>query len=349
MIKIIEFDPLTASDALLESYFDLADELFRELEPRDPAPPRELQKALLTESDPARQTFRWLALADAGAKKPVLGRGSVEFVTHQEPDYESNKHVAVLNVDVAPGFRRQGLGTKLLRAIVDKASARGGITVLETFSFFESGWNFCAKFGGLVALEAAQNRLELGGVDWEMIERWKAEGERRNKEPGVTIKTFDRVPEEIIEEFVAIYNYTINQVPLGGLEMRPQITPSSLRETEERVRKSGARWYTKATREPDGKISGLTEIVYHPGTPHRVEQELTGVRAEYRGRGLGKWLKADMLLFIRDTLPGVEYVNTGNADSNAPMLSINQRMGFKKYQTEICYKFELQRLRSTLG
>ncbi len=349
MIKIIPFDPLTASEALLENYFDLADEIFRELEPRDPLPPRELQKALLVDSSPTRQTFRWLALAYSGEKETVVGRCSIEFVTRQEPDYESNKHVAAINIDVAPHFRRQGLGTRLLWVLVDQAIARGKITVLETFGFLESGWNFCAKFGAVVALEAAQNRLELDDVDWEMMERWKAEGERRNQKAGVTIGTFERVPEDIIEEFVAVYNYTINQVPLGDLEMRPQVTPEYVRDMEKRAQKSGNQWYTKVTQEMDGKISGLTEIVYHPGTPHRVEQELTGVRAEYRGRGLGKWLKADMLLFIRDTLPGVEYVNTGNADSNAPMLSINQRMGFKRYQTEKCYKFDLERLDSALG
>ena len=349
MIKIIPFDPLTASEALLEKYFDLAGEMFRELEPRDPLPPRELQKALLVDSSPTRQTFRWLALAYSGEKETVVGRSSIEFVTRQEPDYESNKHVAAINIDVAPHFRRQGLGTRLLWVLVDQAIARGGITVLETFSFLESGWNFLQSSGGAVALEAAQNRLELDAVDWEMIERWKAEGERRNQKTGVTIITFERVPEEIIQEFVAVYNYTINQVPLGDLEMRPQVTPEYIRDMEKRAQKSGVQWYIKVTQEMDGKISGLTEIIYHPKMPHRVEQELTGVRTEYRGRGLGKWLKADMLLFIRDTLSGVEYVNTGNADSNAPMLSINQRMGFKRYQTEKCYKFDLERLDSALG
>jgi mycothiol synthase len=347
--QIIEFDPTTASSGLLAKYFDLSEKLLREMDPQDPLPSRELLNARITDSSPGRQTFRWLVLADVGKSQAVVGTSSIEFVTEQEPDYKENKHIATIHIDVDPDFRRQGLGTRLLRVLVDKAVERGEITTFETFSFLEPGWSFCAKFGGMVALEAAQSRLELADVDWEMIERWQAHGRKRNESKGIVIKTFDRVPENIMDEFVDTYNYTINQVPLGGLEMRSRVTPESLREAEKQVHESGARWYTKATQETDGKISGLTEIIYYPGMPHRVEQELTGVRAEYRGRGLGKWLKADMLLFVRDTLPGVKYINTGNADSNAPMLSINQRMGFKRYQTEICYKFELERLNSMLG
>ncbi len=347
--QIIEFDPATASSGLLAKYFDLSEKLLREMDPQEnPLPSRELQKARITNSDPYRRIFRWLVLADVGKSQAVVGASRIEFAADQDPDYEENKHIATIHIDVDPDFRRRGIGTRLLRVLVDKAVERGEITTFEAFSFLESGWRFCAKFGGAVALEAAQNRLQLADVDWEMIARWQADGRKRNEDTGVVLKTFDQVPQDIIDEFVDTYNYTVNQVPLGDLEMRSQVTPESLREAEKQVQKSGARWYVKVTQEMDGKISGLTEIVYHPGMPHRVEQELTGVRTEYRGRGLGKWLKADMLLFVRDTLPGVKYINTGNADSNAPMLSINQRMGFKRYQTEICYKFELERLKSIL-
>ena len=71
---------------------------------------------------------------------------------------------------------------------------------------------------------------------------------------------------------------------------------------------------------------------------------LTGVRQAYKGRGLGKMLKAEMLLYIRREYPDVKYISTGNADSNAPMLSINQRLGFKKYRPIKVYKLKLSHI-----
>jgi hypothetical protein len=52
-----------------------------------------------------------------------------------------------------------------------------------------------------------------------------------------------------------------------------------------------------------------------------------------------------MMFFIRDALPEAKYVNAGTADTNAPMVSISERMGFKRHHTEVCYRFDLETLR----
>ncbi|MGY5853094.1 MAG: hypothetical protein RTU92_05970 [Candidatus Thorarchaeota archaeon] len=44
---------------------------------------------------------------------------------------------------------------------------------------------------------------------------------------------------------------------------------------------------------------------------------------------MGKWLKSEMILHIREKYPDSLYIRTGNNTSNVPMLSINDRMGFK--------------------
>jgi GNAT superfamily N-acetyltransferase len=179
-----------------------------------------------------------------------------------------------------------------------------------------------------------------------MMEEWRYEGAKRNEERGTRLRSFEAVPEEMLEEFVDLYNEIVDEVPLGELEMRERVTPASRRRAEARM---GRGWYTTVSQEANGSLSGLTEVVHDLGTPYRVEQELTGVRHEHRGRGLGKWLKAEMMFFIRDELPEVQYIHTGNADTNAPMVSINERMGFKKHQTELCYRFELEALRLLLS
>jgi GNAT superfamily N-acetyltransferase len=96
--------------------------------------------------------------------------------------------------------------------------------------------------------------------------------------------------------------------------------------------------YTMLTREPDGVISGITDVQYAPYQPTMIHQGFTGVRADARGRGLGKWLKAAMLLHVRDLYPQLEVVITENAGSNAPMLAINTRMGFKQYRAGTEYQ-----------
>ncbi len=71
---------------------------------------------------------------------------------------------------------------------------------------------------------------------------------------------------------------------------------------------------------------------YQPEQETIINQGMTGVKEEYRGRGLGKWLKAAMLLKVREEFPQVKVVSTRNASSNAAMLSINDRLGSRSHK-----------------
>ncbi|MGB1286118.1 MAG: hypothetical protein ACPG7F_06260 [Aggregatilineales bacterium] len=104
--------------------------------------------------------------------------------------------------------------------------------------------------------------------------------------------------------------------------------------------------FTKITREPDGVISGMTDINYTPDRGHKIFQGLTGVQDHQRGRGLGKWLKANMLLYIRENYPDVEFIETDNAASNDAMLSISMRMGFEVYHHSVMYHLPVTALKS---
>ena len=111
-------------------------------------------------------------------------------------------------------------------------------------------------------------------------------------------------------------------------------TPESRRIEESYLKKKGIDWYTLITREQDGRISGLTDIMYNPEEPHRVNQYFTGVLARYRRRGLAKRL-------IRNRFPDVEYVTTSTARTNRPMRSINKELGFQPTSTSFIFKWAL--------
>ena len=76
---------------------------------------------------------------------------------------------------------------------------------------------------------------------------------------------------------------------------------------------------------------------------------MTGVLKAERGRGLGKWLKAQMLLHIRETYPVAIYINSSSASVKKPMLSINQRIGFQEYQQFVFYKLQISALKNYLN
>lgn len=340
--KIIPFDPLTASEELWTLYFDQTEAVYREYEPTDPMLPRPKKKEMCISSlpNPYRNSYMYLVLAEGGAAPAASASMMVE--APGSPTYGSNKHIGNLHgLSVLPKYRRRGLATRLLAHILrDMAAREPQVTELLVPAALETGHKFLERKGGVVSLVHAENRLYFKDADWALIERWDAEGVRRN--PATQTLRVTEIPETDIQDYARAYTETINQQPLGGLQMKMEITPEQIRYMEKKSAEQGTVHTTIYTREADGRVSGLTETSYLGDLGHVAHQMLTGVRKEYRGRGLGKLLKARMLLHIRREYPGVKYVVTGNADSNAPMMAINTALGFKKHLPVLLYTLKIK-------
>jgi GNAT superfamily N-acetyltransferase len=93
----------------------------------------------------------------------------------------------------------------------------------------------------------------------------------------------------------------------------------------------------------------MTDLFYNAQKPTHANVRLTGVRREYQNRGLGKWLKAAMMLDMHEHYPNVKFVGTENFNSNRPILSINDRMGFKLFEQYVFYKISVHDLAAKVG
>jgi len=147
------------------------------------------------------------------------------------------------------------------------------------------------------------------------------------------------------EEFAPQLAALLNTMPFDDLDHgEVVITAAQLRNWYERMDLLQEVHHLVLTREPDGTISGMTDVAWAPHRPTIVEQMFTGVRPETRGRGIGKWIKALMLDRIHRRYPEVEWISTGNANSNGPMLAINHKLGFREYRAGIGYQMSRDQL-----
>ncbi|NHJ05385.1 MAG: GNAT family N-acetyltransferase [Candidatus Heimdallarchaeota archaeon] len=345
--EIIQFDPNTVSCDIIDSYLDFSNILFRESEKDDPLPSQEIQLRNLEDLHPYHLIFRWLAILNE-TKKKVIGSAKLLLLNNKSPNYNETKHFANMVISVQEEYRRKGIGTKLLEIILHKLKEFGFITTIATITTTISGKNFCDKFKGKLVHYSIANKLRIKDVVWSIISLWKNQGLKLSEKEGVIIETYQSIPDKFLEEYCALYTEIINQAPRGEMGTKIIVTPESYRLEENHLRNKDIKLYNKITRENDGTISGLTEIEVYKNKPYQIGQRITGVKEKYRNRGLGKWLKADMLFFIKENFPATEYISTGNADNNAPMLSINSRMGFKQYREIWWYEFNLKELESEL-
>ena len=276
----------------------------------------------------------------------MIGRFVFITIRDTSPSYKENSQLIQLDLVLLSDYRRKGIGTLVLKNLYDFAQENDKSLIMAG-STEEDGKAFLKAIGAQIALSGVENRLNLEQVDWEMIKNWAMEGPRRSPESNILF--VDSIPENLIEKYCNIYTETLNQQPFGDLEIGALVySPEIYRDRDNRWLSLGYTHLTFFTQEPNGDISGLTEMVYNPERATFIQQLLTGVQEKYRGRGLGKWLKAEMLLKTKEMFPEVEIIVTDNATTNAPMISINNRLGFKPHKESITAQIKIDDLQEFL-
>ena len=334
-ISLVEFIPKEATEDMWEAYFTLNETIFSAIGKGSRLPDRGRVRRFFSTQNPLYSVKRWLAF---DKEEKAVASAWMSYDTELSPDYESNKHLCQVNISVAPSYRRKKLRTFLMKNIIRTAKLLKRDTIMaeaDTLSRLE----FFKYLRGELVHEEARYRLDMEDADWPLVEQWLKKG--RTKSMDIKIEFFQDCPEKDIEEFCRTYTEIINQRPTGDMEGKLITTPESRRIEERNLKKRGTEWYTMISREPDGRISGLTDIMYNREEPYKINQYFTGVLSRYRNRGLAKRLKAEMLVVIKNKFPDVEYITTNTARTNRPMRSINKQLGFQSTQTVFIFRWSL--------
>jgi GNAT superfamily N-acetyltransferase len=339
---LVEFIPKEASEDMWEAYFDLSEMIFREFNTKGRLPDRDVVRRLFTTSNPLYAVKRSLVF---NREKKAVASSRMSFDTELSPDYETNKHIFQVQISVAPDYRKRKIAALVLKYINGIAKEMGKETLMAEADN-PTGIKFCRHLRGEEAHEELEQRMYMEDIDWRIAEEWVEKA--RAKSPRTTIELFQECRECDIDEFCRVYTETINQRPTGDMEQGITTTPDSRRVEESNFRRRGIECHTLISRERDGRISALTDIMYDPEEPHRVNQYFTGVLDRYRRKGLAKRLKAEMLFIIRDKFPDVEYIKTTTARTNRPMRSINKALGFQPTKTCIVFQWALPELERRL-
>ncbi len=199
------------------------------------------------------------------------------------------------------------------------------------------------------ALSAWRSRLSLADVDWDLVDEWVGRAQQRASDYELLFWS-GPIPEEHLEAYCRLKD-VMNDAPLEDYERDPdEMTPDMWRGLEEvdRGRCTDFLIYV-ARHKASGSLVGLTEAVYQVLNPPQAWQVDTGVDPAHREKGLGRWLKAAMLLKIRSDYPLVERIDTNNAGSNQPMLNINITLGFNPILVSHIWQGDLATIRERLG
>lgn len=247
-------------------------------------------------------------------------------------------HGAVLR-----SHRRRGIGTAWLRTLLAAAETAGAATV-ASHSSEADGRAFLERRGFAGTRRHATNRLDLVDVDTALLDRWIAT--LAGRAPGVRLEVHrDDLPDPLVDDFVRLTVAAAADIPTvdGGRD------PDQVRRRILRNRERGVLRDVVFARAPDGAVVGVTEITLRDAADATASQGLTGVLPNWRGRGLGKALKAAMARHLREARPGVAALETTNADDNPPIRAINDALGFRRKSELVEYEIATADLAARLA
>ncbi|HSM26064.1 MAG TPA: GNAT family N-acetyltransferase [Anaerolineaceae bacterium] len=338
LLNIQEINVREASHQEYQALRKLMDVLSKERQPDDPVVPLE-ETINQMKNLPSFVNLKMWCVWDENHEN-MLAQGNVGLIYTDD-----NRHLSHFDIIVHPASRRLGIGKQLLKLIAEAALADNRSSLLtDTNDRIPAGEAFMQQIDAKRGLEGHVNQLRIDELDQNLIRNWLERGSNNEDEFEIGIWEGE-YPEEKLDEIVQLIDLT-NQQPLGDLAIEEMhFTAEQLREMEKMDAARGNQRFTfylleKAT----GKFAGYTETVWNANRPEILRQDMTGVFPQYRGKGLGRWLKAAMLDRMLIIHPEIKFVRTQNADSNAAMLRINNELGFKPYMTSILWQMEISQV-----
>lgn len=335
---IERIEPLTASDELAARLVAFEQAVEHERIPEDPPPPAETILAHLRATSPFFERRLWAAY---GGDEIVGGA----FLGIDKSG--SNPNHRQVEVDVLPQHRGRGLGRALFATAIEEIGEGDDVIVnFWTSDRSAAGEAFLAHVGAEPKLRMKMNQLDLKTIDRGRMASWA-----RLDPLGYRLEWIDGdAPERLLPNVITAWE-TMNSMPREGLDMKDwKVTPEIVRDRERMRKERGQeRRLVLAIDEATGGTASFTELFFDPRAAHVIWQGGTATVPAHRGKGLGKWVKGRMILRVLDEMPRALFVRTNNAGSNAPMLAINEQMGFRVVWQNTAWQMPLSRAREYVG
>jgi GNAT superfamily N-acetyltransferase/RimJ/RimL family protein N-acetyltransferase len=240
-----------------------------------------------------------------------------------------NLNAALVDVRVLPDHRGRGVGSALLDHLERVVAGAGRTRFFSGGPESDAGRRFAEARGYAVASVGMTRRVDLGEVSAEAVQAAYDEAAPHARAYEL-VRLAGTLPDELMEAYVDAVS-AINDAPLDDLDVDDEIFDADrVRQYEQGQLLSGHRLYRVLARHREtGAVAGHTVVAVETGRPHLGDQHDTTVVGAHRGHRLGLLLKADMMRWLRDVEPELRMITTQNAASNAHMIAVNERLGYR--------------------
>lgn len=249
-----------------------------------------------------------------------------------------NRHLAWAWLGIDPDHRRRGLGTAVVEQLADRSRAAGRRTLVIEGWESDAARGFAAARGFELGSQWVCRRQLMAEVDWDQVA--KLHEEATLHAPAYQLeRRFGRTPDGELEALAEL-TASINDAPMDDLDFEDEVFDAErIRAYEDAQLAPGHTMLRVLARHREtGALAGHSVVVVDAERPWIGEQHDTAVAREHRGHRLGMLVKTEMLSWLREVQPQLEYVDTGNAETNRHMIAVNEELGYRVMQRGLEYQ-----------
>jgi GNAT superfamily N-acetyltransferase len=250
-----------------------------------------------------------------------------------------NRHSVSIDVRVQPAWRRRGVGTALVAEAERTMVAEGrtvinGLFEVPTQQLATSAAAPFARSLGFLAAQSGNRRHLTVPIAGERRARLLREVERAAV--GYRMHTFTAPwPTAYVEDQCELQRRMSTDQPTGDDTHEEEVWDAA--RVVESDRTAAAQGLTRlvaaAEHIESERLVAYTELALPLDHPGEAWQWATIVLREHRGHRLGLAVKLANLDVLAAAAPAVKVVITGNAQENAPMIAVNDMLGFEVVAT----------------
>ncbi len=272
-----------------------------------------------------------LFAARAERRGPILG------VAMMESSLRDNLRSTEVTVAVHPDQRRRGAGTALVEGMAAHGRADGRevlnaiVDIPLPAATDHPSLLFAPKVGFTARLDGNVRHLKVP-LNPDRVEALRAVVAEARDAEAYRIVTFEAPwPDEFIEDQCALFRCMSTDEPHGDEEYEEEVWDATrVAENEAlRIARRSRFLVAVAQHRASGRLVACTELCLGAESPAQAWQMLTVVHPDHRGHRLGLAIKLANLDLLAARAPAVRLVVTGNAAVNAPMIAVNEMMGFE--------------------
>jgi GNAT superfamily N-acetyltransferase len=253
-----------------------------------------------------------------------------------------NLHLVEASLRVRPDRRKEGLQDLLLEELVSRTRALGRTTLWVGIAADDAAMTaFLTRHGFTLATRDARRHQVLADVDAAEIDRLERDAAEHGR--AYVLERRDPPYDDVhLTELIPAMT-AMNDAPMGDLTFEDEVFDLDRMRDAERARElRGERAHRVVARHrTTGAVAGHTYLAVRPWAPAEAYQWDTSVAAAHRGHRLGLALKIEMMRWLAEVEPQVEVVATWNNVDNAPMINVNEAIGYRLCRTFAMFQKEL--------